>query len=800
MGNTAARKRLPIIGVALTVSLGALAQVPTKCLEIESVLVDACNNSCPGANEGENEMFRFITGPNAIALANLTATWSTQNNFLGWVQNGATASVTAQLNATITNCGWLLEPPGGIIPSGRRVLGITSTNVCITGNSFAALSDTLYVIYQAPGNTFGHFKNHNNSNAITAWPSGPNSFRTFILRVGACADSVVYNEAQLVNQLGSYGGTWAQNDGSTVNATWPGAPQISYVNYGCQAPITPLTATIAGAPPPAPCGGTIALQASAAGNIASVIWSGGSGSFSAPTSSSTSYTLGAGDANGTVLTFCAVSICGDTVCDQVQIATEPPPQPSLGNLPAALPCGAPAQLSASVSGNAVSTFWGGGTGTWAPNGLTATYTPSLTESGLVNLRFCAVGSCGDTLCAPFAINIQGGPTASITPSGPATVCAGASITLTGGGGTSYLWSTGATGPSITVGAAGTYTVTAINACGQADASIAVAVTPLPVASASGPPTACPEQTITLTAAGGSSYTWSHGANGSTVQAVGPGAYTVTVSDACGSDTATVVVAPGEPYQPSFTSSLTEGCAPLCATFTAAALSEAEYAWSASDGSAGSGSSFTHCFSPGTHDVTLSVASNGYSPLCPASITLPGIVTSWQVPVASFTASPWTTTIEQPTIRFADLSAGADSVAWRFGIGDSVSAERAPAFTYDSIACYTVRLLATNAQGCTDEAAHEVCVEPPFTLWVPNAFTPNGDGFNDAFFAVTSVASPRIFELLIYNRWGQLVFRGDAPGAGWDGGDAPNDLYVWKLRIRDTLGDDHERMGHVVLVR
>jgi len=776
------------------------AQVPTKCLEIESLLVDACNTNCPGSSEGENEMFRFITGPNPVAVNSIVADWATQNNFLGWVQNAATAGVTAQLNATISNCGWLIEPPNGVIPAGRRVLGITSTNVCIVGNSFANLSDTLFVIYQAPGNTFGHFKNHNNSNAITAWPSGTNSFRTFILLVGACSDSVMYNEAQLVNQLGSYGGSGALNDGSTVNAAWPGAPALSYANLGCQAPISPLLADIVTVPQALPCGGSVALQAVSTGSISSSFWSGGAGSFSTNSGNSTTYTLGAGDTGGALLTFCVVSICGDTVCDQVQVPAEAAPVPSVGNVPASLPCGAPAQLTGTVIGNATATFWSGGIGAWTVNGLTAEYLPALSESGIINLSFCAVGSCSDTICSSFVLNIQGGPAATITPDGSTTICAGSTVTLIGGGGTSYLWSTGAQTASISASDAGTYTVTAINACGQADASVIISVTALPVASANGPASACPQQEITLLASGGTTYAWSTGATTAQAQGTGPGSYTVIASNDCGSDEATVVVAQGQAFAPDFTSEITEGCAPVCTRLVAGALDEADYAWSTSDGGSGSGAEFTHCFPPGVHDVTLAVASNGYGALCPATITLSGLINAWPVPSAAFTASPWTTTTEQPTIRFFDQSGGADTLAWSFGIGDSTNAESAPSFTYDSIACYTVRLVATNTYGCASEVAHLVCVEPPFDLWVPNAFTPNGDGFNDLFFAVTTVAQPRAFELLIFDRWGLIVFAGGSPDAQWDGGHSPNDLYVWRLRIRDTMGTVHERIGHVMLLR
>ncbi|MBP7407636.1 MAG: hypothetical protein KA941_02650, partial [Flavobacteriales bacterium] len=266
-------------GSAIALFGAAQAQIPTKCVEIESILADACNNACSNAQEGENEMFRFMVGPDPITLGDLTAQWATANSFLGWVQNTTTASLTAQLNATITNCGWLLEPPNGVIPAGRRVLGITSTDMCVAGNSFAGLSDTLYVIFQNQGNTFGHFKNTNNGTTITSWPSGTQSFRTFILSVPseACSDSVTYNLSQMVNQFGSYGGDYVQNDGSTLGVGWPGAPTVTYVNHGCQAPFTPLIADITTDPIAVPCGSTVELAAVVTGNVVSVHWSGGSG-------------------------------------------------------------------------------------------------------------------------------------------------------------------------------------------------------------------------------------------------------------------------------------------------------------------------------------------------------------------------------------------------------------------------------------------------------------------------------------------------------------------------------------------
>ena len=563
------------VGAFLVVG-GMGAQIPTKCLEIEGVLVDACNGNCPGSQEGENEMFRFITGPAAIQPSDLTVSWATPNNFLGWVQNATTASITAQLNATITNCGHLLEPPAGIIPAGERVLGITSTNLCVSGNSFAGLADTLYVIFQAPGNTFGHFKNHNNSTTtITAIPTGPNVFRTFILRLNStqCADSVTYNISLLVNMFGTYGGSYNNNDGSSLVVSWPGTPQVGYVNFGCQAPVTPFAVNIPTEPGPQPCGATVELDATATGNLAEVYWSGGAGTFSSVATTNTMYTLAASETSGALLQFCAVSACGDTICDTIQLQVLATPAPLATATADLLPCGSSTPVSGTVSGSATTHFWQGGTGVFADaSALNTTYTLGSGDTGAVALSFCAVGTCADTACATIQLDAAGAPVADITVNGSTTICEGSSVTLTATGGDSYAWSNGETTDEITVSTAGTYSVVATNACGQGNASVDIMVTAGPVATVTGPASACPGELIELIAGGGTAYLWSTGALTSTATVSGPGTYTVTVSADCGTDQASITVLQDASFEPAFTQDVSAGCAPLCVAF------EAEESW------------------------------------------------------------------------------------------------------------------------------------------------------------------------------------------------------------------------------
>ena len=694
-------------------------QIPTKCLEIESVLVDACNEACSGANEGENEMFRFIVGPSPIQLGTLIAQWTTQNAFLGWVQDATTANITAQLNATITNCGYLIEPPDGEIPAGKRVLGITSTNVCIAGNSFAQLADTLYVIYQEPGNTFGHFKNTSSIGPLSNTPTSGPSYRTFILRITtpSCADTATYNISQLVNTYGTYGGSYPENDGSTILLSWPGAPQISYANFGCQAPIIPLAATVISQIDPVPCGSSVQLEGVTTGNVVASYWSGGNGTFDDPSGNSTTYTLGANETIEVVLQFCAVSACGDTVC------------------------------------------------TWSQ------------------------------------FEVLGVPTVSISANGPTTFCQGNTLTLNASGGTSYLWSTGEQTPAIPVDDSGTYTVTATNSCGQANASIDVEVTPSPTVTVDGPDSACAEEPIQLFATGGTSYSWSTGDVTDTITAVGPGQYSVTAITTCGPVILTIEVHAGEAFQPTFSSVGTDGCAPLCTLLEADDLGLVSYNWAFGDGAGAMGPSVTHCFPAGDHDVSLTVSSLNGDPRCPGSISEFAFVHSWPLPVARFSMDPPGVTIDAPTIRFINESSGSVAWQWHFGDpGDSTSFFRDPVFSYDAVDCYNVLLVAENSVGCTDTTVSQLCVEDEYGLWVPNAFTPNNDGINDIFFATSTVRDPVIFELNIFDRWGAVIFTSSSLEAGWDGSGTMDGVYAWKTRIKDTSGKMHEEIGHLVLLR
>jgi len=208
-----------------------------NCIEVETILVDACDGGA--SPEGLNEMFRFRVGSNSISISEIQLFdgWPSfevnpQLTFGGFVQNTFTQNKTAELNGTITGCGFLREPENGVLSAGARVLAITSYQVDVSLNSFANLTDTLFVIYhQHSSQTGGHFLNYS-----IASPDNQTLTIYITSATNPCTETVTYQRTSLVNVNGQ---NIAQN-GATVSFDNDG--NATYSNTGCQAPFTPFSA------------------------------------------------------------------------------------------------------------------------------------------------------------------------------------------------------------------------------------------------------------------------------------------------------------------------------------------------------------------------------------------------------------------------------------------------------------------------------------------------------------------------------------------------------------------------------
>jgi len=158
------------------------------------------------------------------------------------------------------------------------------------------------------------------------------------------------------------------------------------------------------------------------------------------------------------------------------------------------------------------------------------------------------------------------------------------------------------------------------------------------------------------------------------------------------------------------------------------------------------------------------------------------------PEALFTLDPEETSILAPTITINNLSIGAKSYMWSFG-DSSISASNKPqSHTYKDTGTYKIKLMITNGN-CKDSTYQTVRILLPLLVYIPNSFTPNGDGRNDIFKAEGDGFTN--FEMMIFDRWGQLIFTSDDIDKGWNGKANMGsdismvDAYIYVINLRSS---------------
>jgi len=207
------------------------------------------------------------------------------------------------------------------------------------------------------------------------------------------------------------------------------------------------------------------------------------------------------------------------------------------------------------------TFCEGGSVTLAPSTIGTSYSWKRNGASFASSRTVNVTQPGtytvtvmDTFCAqtsaPVTVTVDHRPLLSVSISGPLTFCPGGSVTLTAFGDGPITWSNGATTPSITVNASGTYTATTTwwNGCTTSVSKTVTVTTPPSTITASGPTTLCPGGSVTLTAPESASYWWTNGEHTRSITVTTAGSYRVMVTDAagCRGDSAPVAVTVSNP--------------------------------------------------------------------------------------------------------------------------------------------------------------------------------------------------------------------------------------------------------------
>lgn len=814
--------------------LSALVLRAQECVTIESILVDACtlgsgcsNASAPTCNcEGKNEMLRFSVGDNDLNVADLTINWP-NNAFQGICQNALTTENTSELNAAVEACGLLVEPVDGLLPAGSQVLVVTSSDMCTASNSFANLSDTLIILFQCPGNYQGHFANFGTGFRTTTVNFGP-----------GCSSTATYDRSLLVNQ----GGTPGAQDGATVDFGSNINPV--YYNLGCNAPV-PVAVVDAGEPTQACPGDVIQVSGFLDGPFSSWFWSGGSGSFADAGNLQTTYTLGPDDNETFFLTLTAID-CNGEVTSQLEVSIPESAVPVISpEGPIELCPDQTIELTATGNGSIV---WNTGEeGSTIVVSEPGTYTAELT------------GLCGVTQ-ASVEVEAGDAPTLSVDPEGTVEICPDETLTLTATGNGDFLWNTGSSDSEIIVNTPGVYTVALTNSCGTVEESVEVLIPETPEITVLNdlPVLLCSGSEVTLAVSGNGDFEWNTGETSPEITVDAIGTYSVTLSNSCESVNESIEVFDGGESPSS--EIVVMGSDVICAgeSVTLLGVGNGEFSWSN-----GSSAEEIEVFLPGTY--TLSVSNDCGTDLSNVTITQPTsplviiaqgqeiaicndesvqltatstLPITWSNgasggsimvsetgtyyafvenecgtdtafievldgnPMAFFTATP--NQGEPPLeVFFDNESENADSYSWSIN-GSVVSQETDLTYLFLNEGNQTITLTASDSAGCSSSFSTTInlgeCIP---NVFIPNTFTPNGDGINDLFKVESSCIEE--FELRIFNRWGVLLFTSQLGGPGWDGNNGSgyyvsDGVYIYTIHYTDINGVSSEENGTITIFR
>jgi gliding motility-associated-like protein len=232
-------------------------------------------------------------------------------------------------------------------------------------------------------------------------------------------------------------------------------------------------------------------------------------------------------------------------------------------------------------------------------------------------------------------------------------------------------------------------------------------------------------------------------------------------------------------------------------------SVAMWQWQFGDGLISGQNSPVHCFNTsGSFSITLIAVSDSG---CLGKYTLPSPVVVYPRPQAGFDFTNTQLDVLDASTGVVSTAVGAAGYMYFISDGTFISghANFNHTFTSQDPGSYTVLQIVTSQHGCRDTIQKTIEVKQGFTFYIPNAFSPNGDGMNDVFKG-TGIGI-KDFVLMVYDRWGNLVFQSDDLEKGWDGtfkGEnvVLEDVFVWKVNLKDENDKRHDFAGTVSLVK
>lgn len=476
-----------------------------------------------------------------------------------------------------------------------------------------------------------------------------------------------------------------------------------------------------------------------------------------------------------------------------------------------------------------------------PNG----YTANVSSPQMYNLQPIASGiytvtaSFNNGILTCFRTNtlsLTVNPILEFTLTPSTRVCYNSNVNISGpAGGTSYLWSSTNTFSStsqnlniqgITTSQQGTYFLeVSLGNCKTYGSTELEVISPISFSVVPQNRTVCLGDSVkhAVLSSGGTenyAYNWvpsvylSHPTG--SVQAglpLGTTVYQLTGWDiACPqySVTHTFTVKVNQPPKPDLKLEKTSGCAPLCLMFdthTDRNLSRL-VTWDFGDIKK-QGDSIEICLSrAGTYDLNILINDSNN---CSSKTTLANYITVFPLPGTEIQLPPdISTTNNLVNFSSTSLNGPITSYYWQFGDPSDLSKDSStlanPSHLYDSNkpGSYTVFLETVNEFGCKEVTSRTFDIFEEFSFFIPNTFTPNGDGLNETFHPKGIGFREKGFVMDIFDRWGTRVYSTTEYGKGWDGtvkgSPAASGVYIYKIRVATQGNGKREFAGHVNLIR
>ena len=275
-------------------------------------------------------------------------------------------------------------------------------------------------------------------------------------------------------------------------------------------------------------------------------------------------------------------------------------------------------------------------------------------------------------------------------------------------------------------------------------------------------------------------------------------YVVEIKEGACADTDSISLTINPAPEADYFTSQANGCQGLTVSFMENTTDGVAFTWDFGDGSAISNEANpTHTYEqPGSYVVTLTTVGVGG---CEASVSTTTVNISGNS-FADFTSNPnvdQRLPLPHASVSFTDLSQNAKTWFWDFGDGN-ISTEKDPQHNFEQAGSYTVSLTVTDDNGCTSTIAYGLYEVFEPEVMIPNVFTPNQDGVNDAF--KVDYNGSDIFTMVVFDRWGREFYRADAADKAWDGSDsdgnpAQEGVYFYTVSIGEK-----KFTGNVTLMR